>query len=174
MQDVGGGGVQILQRLEVGDSVEVKGPIGHFHYTRPGHFLNHKHEGEASRINMIAGGTGITPMYQVMKEILSNESDTTELRLLYANQTEGDILIREEMEALQAAHPTRCALLHPALLAPDRVRAACRRAFPTGGAFAACWCCMPLWGTLSVPSLLASACCCLRAGRAWTRVHAAT
>jgi NAD(P)H-flavin reductase len=101
--------VQILQSLEVGDKVDVKGPIGHFHYTRPGHFMNHKYEGETDRINMIAGGTGITPMFQVMKEILSNPEDETELRLLYANQTEEDILIRQELEALQTAHPERFA-----------------------------------------------------------------
>ena len=101
--------VQILDSLAIGDFVEVRGPIGHFHYTRPGHFINHKHEGEASRINMIAGGTGITPMYQVMKEILANPADTTQLRLLYANQTEGDILIRDELEGLEKANPDRCA-----------------------------------------------------------------
>ena len=36
--------VQILDSLPIGDFVEVRGPIGHFHYTRPGHFINHKHE----------------------------------------------------------------------------------------------------------------------------------
>lgn len=50
--------------MEVGDFVEVKGPTGHFEYTRPGHFLNHKHAGTVDRVNMIAGGTGITPVYQ--------------------------------------------------------------------------------------------------------------
>jgi nitrate reductase (NAD(P)H) len=99
--------LQILESLDVGDFVEIKGPIGHFHYNRPGHYLNHKHEGECNRINMIAGGTGITPMYQVMKEILASKEDRTELRLLYANQTEADILIRSELEDLQLQHPDR-------------------------------------------------------------------
>jgi nitrate reductase (NAD(P)H) len=56
--------LQILQSMEVGDFVEVKGPIGHFHYSAPSRFTNHKAHGEAHKINMIAGGTGITPMYQ--------------------------------------------------------------------------------------------------------------
>ena len=102
--------VQILQDLEVGDFVEVRGPIGHFEYTRPGHFVHNRKEGRCNRINMIAGGTGITPMYQVMKRILSDENDTTALRLLYANQTEDDILVRHELETLAAARPERCAL----------------------------------------------------------------
>lgn len=99
--------MQILESLEVGDFVEIKGPIGHFHYTDAGKYLNHKTAGEVSRINMIAGGTGITPMYQVMKAILADPTDKTELRLLYANQTEADILIRPELEALSTAHPDR-------------------------------------------------------------------
>uniref|UniRef100_A0A286R227 Nitrate reductase [NADH] n=1 Tax=Ulva prolifera TaxID=3117 RepID=NIA_ULVPR len=103
----GGKFSQILEALEVGDTVEVKGPIGHFHYDRPGHYKNHKLESEVKRINMIAGGTGLTPMYQVMKAILSNPSDLTEIRLLYANQTEADILLRPELEALAKSHPDR-------------------------------------------------------------------
>ena len=47
---------------------------------------------------------------QVMKNILDNPDDKTELRLLYANQTEDDILVREEMEALQAKFPERLKL----------------------------------------------------------------
>ena len=88
--------------------MEVRGPFGHFHYDRPGHYKNHKLESEVKRINMIAGGTGLTPMYQVMKAILSNPADLTEIRLLYANQTEADILLRPELEALAKSHPDRC------------------------------------------------------------------
>lgn len=106
--------MQILESLEVGDTVDVKGPIGHFHYDRPGHYKNHKLESEVKRINMIAGGTGLTPMYQVMKAILSDPADLTELRLLYANQTEADILLRPELEALAKTHPDRCAAPPPA------------------------------------------------------------
>jgi NAD(P)H-flavin reductase len=106
---------QILESLNVGDFVEVKGPIGHFHYMRPGRFTNHKHEGVVDRVNMIAGGTGLTPMYQVMKRILSDPEDKVELRMLYANNCEGDILCRKELEELAAAHPGRCV---PSLVTP--------------------------------------------------------
>lgn len=44
-----------------------------------------------------------------MKEILSNPSDKVELRLLFANQTEDDILLQDDLEALAAQHPDRCA-----------------------------------------------------------------
>jgi Oxidoreductase NAD-binding domain len=45
---------------------------------------------------------------QVMKQILADPQDSTELRLLYANQSVDDILIRDEMEALAKQHPDRC------------------------------------------------------------------
>ena len=55
---------------------------------------------------MVAGGTGITPMFQVIKAILSNAAvDTTQLRLLYTNRTESDILLRKELDALAATQP---------------------------------------------------------------------
>lgn len=40
---------------------------------------------------MIAGGTGITPMYQIIKSSLKNPNDKTELALVYANVDELDI-----------------------------------------------------------------------------------
>jgi len=44
-----------LQNLQVGDQVEVRGPKGAMRYRK----------GMVKEIGMIAGGTGITPMYQV-------------------------------------------------------------------------------------------------------------
>ena len=44
---------------------------------------------------------------QVLQAVLKNKDDPTRLALLYCNQTESDILLREEMEALAAAHPDR-------------------------------------------------------------------
>lgn len=48
--------------------------------------------------------TGITPCYQIIKAVLKDAEDTTELALLYANQQEDDILIRQELEALAEKH----------------------------------------------------------------------
>ncbi len=47
---------------------------------------------------MIAGGTGIAPMYQVVRALLDDPTDQTRLHLLFANRTEQDILMREELE----------------------------------------------------------------------------
>lgn len=38
------------------------------------------------RVGMIAGGTGITPMLQLIRQVLKDKDDKTELALLFANQ----------------------------------------------------------------------------------------
>lgn len=49
----------------------------------------------------MAGGSGITPCYQVIREICTMPSENIELVLLFANKTEQDIVLRKELEALQ-------------------------------------------------------------------------
>lgn len=56
---------------------------------------------------MLAGGTGITPMYQVLDHILKDPKDRTHVRLIYANITPADILLRQNIDSLAAKHPTR-------------------------------------------------------------------
>jgi cytochrome-b5 reductase len=77
-----------LANLEVGDKVLFRGPKGAMKYKR----------GLCRRIGMIAGGTGITPMYQLIRAICEDERDTTEISLIFANRTEEEILLREELE----------------------------------------------------------------------------
>ena len=59
---------------------------------------------------MMAGGTGITPMLQVMEAMLRDPADETKIKLLYANQTEEDILVRDMLEDLQAKHKDRLSI----------------------------------------------------------------
>eukprot|EP01087_Luapelamoeba_hula_P017821 TRINITY_DN564_c0_g1_i1.p1 TRINITY_DN564_c0_g1~~TRINITY_DN564_c0_g1_i1.p1 ORF type:complete len:308 (+),score=66.08 TRINITY_DN564_c0_g1_i1:129-1052(+) len=91
----GGKMTEYLDRLEVGQGVEVKGPKGKFKYAP-----NMK-----KAIGMIAGGTGITPMLQVIAAILKNPADKTKVSLIFGNITEEDILVREKLEALAAQYP---------------------------------------------------------------------
>ncbi|GBF94750.1 NADH-cytochrome b5 reductase [Raphidocelis subcapitata] len=60
----------------------------------------------AKRISLIAGGTGITPCWQVIRAVCSDPEDDTQVALIYANQTVDDILLRPELEALAAARPS--------------------------------------------------------------------
>lgn len=47
---------------------------------------------------MIAGGTGLTPMYQIIKSSLKDPNDRTKLALIYANVEDGDIRESERAE----------------------------------------------------------------------------
>ena len=56
---------------------------------------------------MIAGGTGITPMLQIIRAILKNLSDVTQISLIFANVNEEDILLREQLEQLAENEKSR-------------------------------------------------------------------
>lgn len=86
---------KFIVELQEGDVLEMKGPFLKFEY-KPNMY---------KRIGMIAGGSGITPMLQLAKEICRNPADKTELVLIYANVTEEDIILREEVDALQFLYP---------------------------------------------------------------------
>ncbi|NXF30914.1 NB5R3 reductase, partial [Nyctibius bracteatus] len=58
-------------------------------------------------VGMIAGGTGITPMLQIIRAIMKDKDDPTVCQLLFANQTEKDILLRSELEEIQVQNPGR-------------------------------------------------------------------
>ena len=64
-------------------------------------------ENQFDAVGLVAGGTGITPMLQVAKRILLNPADTTKVSLVFANKTEGDIILREAIDELAKAHPER-------------------------------------------------------------------
>jgi len=77
-----------IGQLKVGDTLEFKGPFQKFEY-KP----NMK-----KYIGMIAGGSGITPMLQVIEKILANGRDNTEVRLIFANKTPEDVLLKDRLD----------------------------------------------------------------------------
>ncbi|TIB63268.1 hypothetical protein E3P77_03566 [Wallemia ichthyophaga] len=79
-----------LDKLKVGQNVRIRGPKGQFKYN----------ENLTHHIGMIAGGTGITPMLQVIRAILKNPLDTTKVDLIYANVSIDDILMKKEIDHL--------------------------------------------------------------------------
>ncbi|XP_010246478.1 PREDICTED: nitrate reductase [NADH]-like [Nelumbo nucifera] len=95
---------QFLDSLSLGSTVNVKGPLGHIEYTGHGSFTVHGKPKFAKRLAMLAGGTGITPIYQVIQAILRDPEDDTEMYVVYANRTEDDILLREELDGWAEKH----------------------------------------------------------------------
>ena len=103
----GGKMSQHLESMQIGDAIDVKGPIGEFVYQGRGHCIMNGKPRFVTEISMIAGGTGITPCYQVLAAILRDPKDATKVRLLFANRTPDDILARDILEGLAAEHPER-------------------------------------------------------------------
>lgn len=103
----GGAMTQYLDELKVGDEIEVKGPIGHFTYLGNGYFKANKTLRQTSHISMVAGGTGITPMLQLIQHILSSPTDRTKLSLIYANRTPEDILLKDKLDNWAHLFPTQ-------------------------------------------------------------------
>ncbi|KAJ9295528.1 hypothetical protein DTO271G3_5984 [Paecilomyces variotii] len=91
----GGQMTKHLESMEIGDTIEIRGPKGAMQYSRS----------YAKHIGMIAGGTGITPMYQLIRAICEDEGDNTQVSLLYANNTEEDILLKEELDSFAQRFP---------------------------------------------------------------------
>ncbi|CAG8577109.1 1352_t:CDS:2 [Ambispora leptoticha] len=84
-----------IHGLSVGDLMEIRGPVITFQYR----------ENMYKALGMICGGTGITPMYQIIKHILNTPSDKTKISLIYANQSIDEILLRKELDILSKKHP---------------------------------------------------------------------
>lgn len=55
-------------------------------------------------IGMVAGGTGITPMLQIIEEVLRNPADKTQLTLVYGSVSHEDILLKPRLDALASKH----------------------------------------------------------------------
>ena len=51
-------------------------------------------------IGLIGGGTGITPLYQVLNAIHAYQESGIKVSLIFANKTPDDILLKEELDLI--------------------------------------------------------------------------
>mmetsp|Transcript_13794 Transcript_13794/g.22843 ORF Transcript_13794/g.22843 Transcript_13794/m.22843 type:complete len:302 (-) Transcript_13794:97-1002(-) len=93
-----------VSSLKVGDQVgfkQTKGNIKKFQFPFAG----------VNKLTMVAGGTGIAPMYQALVAILeSKETKELHVSLLYSNKTPDDIMLKKELDALADKYATRLAV----------------------------------------------------------------
>ncbi|XP_018400866.1 PREDICTED: NADH-cytochrome b5 reductase 3 isoform X1 [Cyphomyrmex costatus] len=112
----GGKMSQYLENMNIGDTIDFRGPSGRLVYKGQGKVtikLLRKEppvEYNVKKMVMLAGGTGITPMLQLIRAIIKDPTDETQTSLLFANQTEKDILLRDELDEIAKKYPNKLKL----------------------------------------------------------------
>lgn len=99
------GGVltQLLHKLELGEDVPVTGPHGKIEYHGHGKFtIDGDKTLSIDAVTMIAGGTGISPMFRIIRYIHYLENDRTRISLIYVNRSAKDIMLHDELNKLEA------------------------------------------------------------------------
>ncbi len=85
----------ILDNWEVGTSVEVSAPEGHFDY---------QPLRDAGKVICLAGGSGITPFVSMANAIADGDEDF-EMTLLYGSRNENVILFKDELDEISKKCP---------------------------------------------------------------------
>ncbi|KAI1366815.1 oxidoreductase NAD-binding domain-containing protein [Xylaria arbuscula] len=86
-----------LHDMVPGQRLDFKGPLPKYPWAA------NKHE----HIALVAGGTGITPMYQLIRAIFNNPEDKTKVTLVFGNVSEEDILLKRELAHIENTYPQR-------------------------------------------------------------------
>lgn len=86
-----------IHELKAGGSLAIKGPLPKYAWE----------ENKHPQVAMIAGGTGITPMYQLCRAIFNNPNDKTKVTLVFGNVSEKDILLKKQLDELENTYPQR-------------------------------------------------------------------
>ncbi|PPQ70964.1 hypothetical protein CVT25_012099 [Psilocybe cyanescens] len=95
-----------FEHLTIGDSIELKGPIGNFIWKGRGIATFNHQDIRVSEIGLICAGSGITPILQVLRAILSDplscqdEKLKTKVWVLDVNRYFEDILCKDEIDRL--------------------------------------------------------------------------
>lgn len=101
-----------LDAIPVGHYVDFKGPVGKFEYLGCGLCKVNGREKRVDRFYMICGGSGITPIYQVLRAVIRDRGDGTRCTVLNGNRTEEDILCKEELERFSGDDQGRCTVVN--------------------------------------------------------------
>ena len=89
--------------LRAGDSIDVLPPDGHFVYEAQ--------PDRARHILLLAAGSGITPVFSILKTALETEANSR-VTLVFGNRRVKDIIFREQIEDLRDRHLARFHLIH--------------------------------------------------------------
>ncbi|KAL4925704.1 nitrate reductase [Aspergillus undulatus] len=108
----GGALSNILDTLPLGEEVDIRGPTGDIVYEGFGNFTVSGEKRKYNRVSLVLGGTGITPGYALIAGIMLTKDDKTEIRVIDANKTPGDILLRNELDKFEAESNGQLKIAH--------------------------------------------------------------
>ncbi|KAI0974662.1 nitrate reductase [Xylaria arbuscula] len=103
----GGRMTQALDSIPLGHFVDFKGPHGKFEYLGRGACTVSGRQRRVRRFVMVCGGSGITPIFAVLRAVLTDRDDPTACVVLDGNRTEDDILCKAELDGLRAGNEHR-------------------------------------------------------------------
>lgn len=108
-----------LEALPLQSIIECKGPTGRFEYLGNGQVLISGKQRHIRSFKMICGGTGITPIFQVLRAVMQDTSDPTSCVVLDGNRQQEDILCRDELDAFEVVDGEKCQIVHTLSKASD-------------------------------------------------------
>lgn len=108
----GGKMTMALDMLSLGSEIDCKGPTGRFEYLGNGRVVISGKERKIRSFKMICGGTGITPVFQVLRAVMQDSQDPTTCVVLDGNRLEEDILCRSELDAYVSLDGNKCTVVH--------------------------------------------------------------
>lgn len=85
----------LIDTLAVGDALSTTGPMGTFHHNPLFH---------GDDVVFLAGGSGVAPAMSMLRDIADRHLDRR-FHLVYGSRTSDDVIFRDELDALAAAHP---------------------------------------------------------------------
>lgn len=97
----GGAMSNILDCIPLGEEIEVRGPTGEIVYNGNGSFTISGKQYLFNKVNLILGGSGITPGYSLIARAILSADDKTQIRVVDANRTEEDILLHAELDSFE-------------------------------------------------------------------------
>lgn len=84
-----------FSQLKAGDKVSFRGPMGEFIYE----------DAKTTEMGLVAGGSGITPILQVLNQYMRHPDSLHKVSLIYLNETIDDILWKDELDKMAERFP---------------------------------------------------------------------
>mmetsp|Transcript_69950 Transcript_69950/g.130766 ORF Transcript_69950/g.130766 Transcript_69950/m.130766 type:complete len:321 (+) Transcript_69950:53-1015(+) len=110
-----------LDAMKPGDYIDISGPLGGMEYLPGGYFKLSNRTIQKPHVAMIAGGSGLTPMLQILRTALRDKrAPQIRFTLLFANKTERDILCADVLEELEKESGGSLRVIHALEVPPPQ------------------------------------------------------